>query len=437
MSTPAAVESYRKHFLDNASRWHGREPAWLSLLRREAFERFLDRGFPTTSEEDWRFTSVAPLAATTFSFAGTPSANGRAAALSRDRLPEAWKRHELVFLNGRFAEELSRVGELPERVVATSLSRALESHPDEVEAVLNVAPAEGSTAFSDLNRAFLSDGGFVFVPEGVALEAPIHLVFVTSAREPIVSHPHSVVLVDRGAEARVVESYVGTEGATYFTNAASGVVAVDGAVVDHYKLQRESDSAFHVGSHRFLQAKGSTVQDLSLSFGARLARNDIHSLLDGDGADLTLNGLYVVRGSQHVDHHTVIDHKEPRCTSRELYKGVLDDGSSGVFNGRIVVRRNAQKTNAQQTNKNLLLSEDALVNTNPQLEINADDVKCSHGATIGQLDKDALFYLRSRGIGLDSARAILTRAFIADVTERIRIGAVREAMRALVEAEAA
>jgi Fe-S cluster assembly protein SufD len=436
MTTHAGVEPYRRHFLDNASRWHGREPGWLSLLRREAFERFLDRGFPSTSEEDWRFTSVAALAATGFSLAGEPAA-GVAEELLRERLPAKWKRHELVFVNGRFVEEMSALGELPEGVVVSSLSRALESHPGEVEAVLNVAPPEGSTAFSDLNRAFLSDGGFVFVPEGAALEAPIHLVFVTAGGERTVSHPHSLVLVDRGGQAKVVESYLGPAGATYFTNAASEVVAVDGAVVDHYKVQRESASAFHVGSHRFLQAKGSTIGDHSLSFGARLARNDLHALLDGEGSDLTLNGLYVVRGTQHVDHHTLIDHKEPQCTSRELYKGVLDDESSGVFNGRIVVRKKAQKTNAQQTNKNLLLSEDALVNTNPQLEINADDVKCSHGATIGQLDKEALFYLRSRGIGLSSARAILTRAFIADVAERIRIDSLRDAMRGLLAARAA
>jgi Fe-S cluster assembly protein SufD len=432
----STLESYRKQFLENAARWHGREPGWLSLLRREAFERFLDRGFPTTSEEDWRFTSVAALAATGFSIAGKP-ASGEAEALLRERLPANWKRHELVFVNGRFVEELSAVGELPEGVVVSSLSRALESHRDEVEAVLNVAPPEGSTAFFDLNRAFLSDGGFVFVPEGVVLDAPIHVVFVSGGGEPTVSHPHSVVLVDRGGQAKVVESYLGTQGATYFTNAASEVAAVDGAVVEHYKVQRESASAFHVGSHRFLQASGSTIGDYSLSFGARLARNDLHALLDGEGSDLTLNGLYVVRGTQHVDHHTVIDHKEPRCTSRELYKGVLDDESSGVFNGRIVVRKNAQKTNAQQTNKNLLLSEDALVNTNPQLEINADDVKCSHGATIGQLDKEALFYLRSRGIGRETARAILTRAFIADVAERIRIDSLRDAMRGLLVARAA
>jgi Fe-S cluster assembly protein SufD len=436
MITSKALEPYRKHFLDHASGRLGKEPGWLSLLRREAFERFLDRGFPTTSEEDWRFTSVAALAATGFSFAAKPPDEGTERLLSQ-RLPAAWKRHELVFVNGRFVEELSAVGDLPERVVVTSLSRALESHPDEVEAVLNVAPAEGSTSFSDLNRAFLAEGGFVFVPEGVALEVPIHLVFLSTSGEPTVSHPHSLVLVDRGGEAKVVESYLGSEGALYFTNAASEVVAVDGARVDHYKLQRESASAFHLGSHRFLGARGSTVQDHSLSFGARLARNDLHALLDGEGSDLTLNGLYVVRGTQHVDHHTVIDHREPHGTSRELYKGVLDDGSSGVFNGRILVRKKAQKTNAQQTNKNLLLSEDALVNSNPQLEINADDVKCSHGATIGQLDKEALFYLRTRGIDLLAARAILTRAFIADVTERVRIDAVRDAMRGLVTARAA
>jgi Fe-S cluster assembly protein SufD len=235
----------------------------------------------------------------------------------------------------------------------------------------------------------------------------------------------------------LVESYFGAGGSASFTNTASEIVAADGANVDHYRIQAESDSTFHVGSQRLLQARGAVLQDHSLSLGGRIARLDIHSLLDGEGADLTLNGLYVVKGTQHVDHHTVIDHRKPHGTSRELYKGVLDGAASGVFNGRIIVRPGAQKTNAQQTNKNLLLSEEALVNTNPQLEIEADDVKCAHGATIGQLDKEALFYLRSRGIGPEEAAGILTRGFIADLSERIRIGAVREAVRRHVFAEAA
>jgi Fe-S cluster assembly protein SufD len=429
-------DDYRAAFFEHVTRVRHQEPTWLSLLRRDAFERFLERGFPTTDEEDWRFTSVAPLAATSFALAqGLPVPAG--SSIDEARYSPDWARHELVFVNGLYVEELSSPAVLPDNVVVESLSRALDTHADELEAVLSLPGSDSRTIFSDLNLAFLDDGAFVFVPENTSVDVPIHLVFHTAVSAPAVSHPRTVVLVERGARVSIVESYVGSEGSVYFTNTASDVLAAGGASVDHYKIQRESRSSFHVGSHRFLQARGTTLQNHSVSLGARLARNDIHSLLDGEGADLTLNGLYVVGGSQHVDHHTLIDHKEPHCTSRELYKGVLDDASSGVFNGRIIVRGHAQKTNAQQSNKNLLLSEDALVNSNPQLEIHADDVKCAHGATIGQLDKESLFYLRSRGIGLEEARNILTRAFMADVSDRIRIAAVRDAMRALVFPEAA
>jgi Fe-S cluster assembly protein SufD len=434
------VESYREQFLEHAGRFRGREPAWLSLLRGESFERFLDTGFPTTDEEDWRFTSVAALAATSFSLGSL--ARGRAksseaVSLLHSHALTDWKRHELVFVNGVFAQELSSIGKLPQGVVVTNLTRALESHAEEVDAVLGLPPAEGTTVFADLNRAFLEDGAFVYVPEGILVEEPIHLVFLTSVAKPAVSHPHNLVMVERRGEARIVESYLGVETAEYFTNAVTEIVAGGGASIDHYKIQREGLRAYHLSSQRLLEARSSRLQDMSLSLGAKLARNDIHTLLDGEGSDLTLNGLYVVRGTQHVDHHTVIDHKAAHCTSRELYKGVLDDTSSGVFNGRIIVRPDAQKTNARQSNKNLLLSEEALVNSNPQLEINADDVKCAHGATIGQLDKDALFYLRSRGIAYAEARQILTRAFMAEVSEQIRIDALRDAMRGLVLAEAA
>jgi Fe-S cluster assembly protein SufD len=436
MKTSSAIDSFRRQFLEHTGRRQGQEPAWLSLLRREAFESFLDRGFPTINDEDWRFTNVAPLASMEFHI-DPGTGRERGTSLLRSHLGQGWQRHEIVFVNGRFSAELSAIGSLPPGVVVASLGAAFESHPEEVEAVLSLNPAEGATAFSDLNRAFLADGAFVLVPEGVVVERPIHIVHLCSAERPAVSHPHHIVLVERKAQARLIESYLGDDGPSCFTNAAAEIIAASGTTVDHYRIQREGESTFHIGSQRLLQAAGAALQNHSLSLGARLSRIDIASLLDGEGADLTLNGLYVVKGTQHVDHHTVIDHMKPHGTSRELYKGVLDDAASGVFNGRIIVRPGAQKTNAQQTNKNLLLSEEALVNTNPQLEIEADDVKCGHGATIGQLDKNALFYLRSRGIGREEATNILTRGFIADVSERIRIPAVRDAIRRFVFAEAA
>jgi len=429
------IAEIRSQFLECvSSREEG--PGWLALVRKNALERFLDKGFPTTRDEDWRFTSVAAIASTSF---GPPKEGDdeQARTLRKSLGLAELKRHELVFVNGRFSEVLSSVEDLPEGVAVTSLSRAIVEHPERIQPVLSTSD-EAETAFFDWNEAFWGDGAFILLPKGVALEAPIHLVFLTlGAGGPSVSHPRNLILAEASSQARIIETYAGIDDAVYFTNAVTAVVADEGAVIDHYKIQRESVSAFHVASLDFVQGRSATVSDYSLSFGARLARNDIRAALDGEGADVTLNGLYVVKDRQHVDHHTVIDHRVAHCTSRELYKGVLDDAASGVFNGRVIVRPDAQKTDARQSNKNLLLSKDALVDTNPQLEINADDVKCAHGATIGQLDGEALFYLRSRGIALPEARRILTEGFMADVSDRVRVAAVREALRELLFSEAA
>ena len=278
------------------------------------------------------------------------------------------------------------------------------------------------------------DGVFVHVPKGVVVELPINIVLTGTpfGDEPHAFFPRNLFVAEENSQVTVVEQFISTAEGSYLTSPVTEIVVEDNAVVDHYKLQRESASAFHVASLGYVQERNATVSNHSLSLGARLARHDIRAELDGEGADVTLNGLYVVKDSQHVDHHTVVDHRVPHCTSRELYKGVLDDASSGVFNGRVIVRADAQKTDSRQSNKNLLLSDEALVNTNPQLEINADDVKCAHGATIGQLDPEAMFYLRTRGIGEVAARKILTERFMADASDRIRLAAVRDTLRRLL-----
>ena len=439
---------FRTQFLEHKTAQAHDEPGWLALVRKNALERFLDKGFPTTRDEEWRFTNVAPLASAPFTLSVLPRADAEddARALKKRFGLGKLESHELVFVNGRVSKTLSSPGELPDGVVVTSLAEVLalasasasasSVHADALQRTLTQG-GEDHTPFFDLNEAFLSDGAFVYVPEGVALERPVHLVFLTSSSEVVVTHPRNVIVAEAGSQLRILESYGGPDDAVYWTNAVTQVLAHEGAVIDHYKLQRESASAFHMASLGYVQGRSATVSNHSLSLGARLARHDIRCELDGEGADVTLNGLYVVKGSQHVDHHTVIDHRVPHCTSRELYKGVLDDASSGVFNGRIIVRADAQKTDSQQSNKNLLLSDDALVNTNPQLEINADDVKCAHGATIGQLDPEAVFYLRSRGIAHKDARRILTEGFMADVSDRIRLAAVRDTLRGLLFSEAA
>ena len=435
-----AIDRFRTQFLELRATQVDDEPGWLALVRKNALERFLDKGFPTTRDEEWRFTNVTPLVSGSFALPVLPHADAEkdAGALRKDF--GFGESHELVFVNGRVSKALSSLGELPDGVVAMSLADALASsaHAETLRPILSQGSGSGTgedTPFFDLNEAFLSDGAFVHVPKGVVLERPIHLMFLMSSRSadvPMVTHPRTVIVGEAGSQLRIIESYGGPDDAVYWTNAVTQVIAHESAVIDHYKLQRESASAFHMASLGYVQARSATVSNYSVSLGARLARHDIRAELDGEGADVTLNGLYVVKGSQHVDHHTVIDHRVPHCTSRELYKGVLDDASSGVFNGRVIVRADAQKTDSQQSNRNLLLSDDALVNTNPQLEINADDVKCAHGATIGQLDPEALFYLRSRGIAREDARRILTEGFMADVSDRIRLAAVRDTLRGLL-----
>ncbi len=414
------------------------EPGWLALVRKNAFERFLEKGFPTTRNEDWRFTNVGAIASRAFELAsGGAEVEDEARAFLASLGLEALSRHELVFVNGKFSQKLSSLSDLPDGVVVSNLENAWSHSTEQLQPVLCRSPAD-ETAFFDLNEAFVADGAFVHIGKGVVVDAPIHCVFLTvPTGEPFVHHPRNVIVAGEQSEARIIETYAGVEGSIYFTNTVTQLVAQPGSVVDHYKVQRESVQAFHVASLDLSQQRSASVSNYSLSLGAALARNDIRAELGGDGAEVTLNGLYVVRGSQHVDHHTVIDHQVAHCTSRELYKGILDDEASGVFNGRVIVRADAQKTDAKQSNKNLLLSKEALVNSNPQLEIHADDVKCAHGATIGQLDAEALFYLRSRGIGLDEARKILTEGFMADVSDRIRVDAVRKALRGLLFKDAA
>ncbi len=399
----------------------GRNYPWLSAIRRQAAARFIEMGFPTTRDEAWRHTNVAPIASASFKPA-RPGANGVTAGVLGNFVFGETDCCNLVFVNGFYSADLSTPGALPKGVRAGSLAASLQSEPKKIEPYLARHADFQTSAFVALNTAFMLDGGFIYVPPETALHKIIHLLFIsTSAREETVSYPRNLIVVGSGSRASVVESYIGPKGGVYFTNAVTEIVAQDGAAVAHYRLQRESDDAFHIASLHVLQEEDADVSSHSFSIGGMLTRNDITAVMNGEGGELTLNGLYVTRGRQHVDNHTTIVHAKPHCNSRELYKGILDDQSSGVFTGRIVVRPDAQKTNAKQTNKNLLLSQSALVNSTPQLEIFADDVKCTHGATIGRLDEDALFYLRTRGIGEEAARALLTYAFAGDILSAMKI----------------
>jgi Fe-S cluster assembly protein SufD len=435
MADTATVERYLTAFeaLEGVGDRTG--PAWLHAARRTAIGRFAAMGLPTRRDEDWKYTSVAAIAETPFRI--TP--NGAAErvteallALSGGPAP-SWVR--LVFVNGRYAAKLSAVRPLPGGVQVGRLAEALITDAALVEAHLGRYADAVGDGFTALNTAFVEDGAFVHVPAGVAVAEPIQLVFVaTSPDGPVLAQPRSLIVLGRSSEATLVERYVTVGGGMTLTNAVTEVALGEGAACDHVKIERESGRAFHVGRTQVHQARDSRFTSCSVALGAQLARSDVHVVLDGEGGSAALSGLYVVGGRRHVDTHTVVDHAKPRCTSRQLYKGVLDGSARGVFYGRIIVRPDAQKTDAHQANKNLLLGDGAEVDSKPQLEIFADDVKCSHGAADGQLADDALFYLRSRGLSDAAARALLTYGFASEVVSRIRIEPIRAQLQELLSA---
>ncbi len=410
-------ETYRSSFEHQPE-----APAWLAELRRQGFARFTELGFPTTKLENWRYTSTAALAKVAFQPAPV-SAPDTKAIVDANRLEGVDL--QLVFVNGRFDAAASTTAGLPEGVVVVSLGEALGSHEALVREHLGRYVDAEQQAFAALNTAYLGEGVFVHVPEGVQLSAPIHLLFVAApGADPVMMHPRVLVVADKGSRLQLIEQYVGTAGASLTNTVAEFAVGEEAEVV-HYRLQREGAEAFHIGTLAASQAAGSRLRSFSLSLGAALARHDLGTNLGGKDAWGELNGLYLVKGTQHADFHTTIEHTVPHCASRELFKGVLDGKGHGVFNGRIVVPRDAQKSDSGMTNQNLLLSRDAEIDTKPELEIYADDVKCSHGATVGQLDEESIFYLRARGLSLQEARSLLTLGFALELFEQIDIPAVR------------
>ena len=433
------VAHEKEHYLAAFARFEktpaaGRD-AGLRRLRQEALGRFEALGFPTSREEEWRWTNVAPIAKARFQPADG-ARNGLAAAKLQPFLLNGVEAARLVFVNGCFSVELSSRSALPKGVTAGSLEDALDAGVPAVRAHLGRLAGCEERAFVALNTAFLRDGAFVHVAQGVHVAQPIHLLFVTSpGAEARASFPRTLIVAEEGSQAVVVESYAGLEDGVYFTNAVTEIAVGPAASVEHYRVQRESVRAFHVAALQARLERESRFWSHHFAFGGALARNDVGVVFDAEGGEATLNGLYLVRGEQLIDNHTVIDHAKPRCSSHELYKGILDGKGRGVFNGKILVRPDAQKTDAKQTNKALLLSDDAQINTQPMLKIYADDVKCTHGATVGQLDKDALFFLRSRGIGLDHARGILTFAFANDLVGRVRCAGLKGSLDALLSAE--
>ena len=402
-------------------------PDWLHARRREARGRFDEHGLPTARDEEWRNTNLAPITGTRFETLRGPL------EAPREFPGREWLGDEalhLTFVNGAFVGPPPAAQELPDGVWIGSLARALEQIPERLRAVLGTASAKQRTAFESLNTAFLRDGAVVLVPQGVQLESPIQLTYLSVVEDqPVLFHPRTLVLAGRDSRVSLFELFTSTSEATYLTNAVTEVHVEDNASVEHVRVQLESESGYHLSTSVSRQGRDSRYTHHNLDFGGRLVRHDLRAILDGPGAYCDLLGVYVTRGRQHVDNHTVLDHAKPNCGSRELYKGVLDGKSRTVFTGRIIVREDAQKTDAKQSNQNLVLSNDALAHTRPQLEIYADDVKCTHGATVGRLDEEAVFYLRSRAIPERQARNMMIRAFADEALERVGSDALRQALK--------
>ena len=429
ISATEQLETYLEAFSDFQKTAAGHDNPWLKKLREDAFARFCETGFPTTHDEDWRFTNVSPIAKTAFQLpAGTQQVSRE--ALAAYDLPGA--ACQFVFVNGRFARELSSIRDLS-GVRINGLADELSTNPAALESHLGRYLNLERDAFAALNTAFLNDGAYVHIAKGKVLEQPIHLLFVsTSADAPLMTHPRNLIVAEDESQIAIVEDYVSLSGGTAFCNTATELVAGESAVVSHYMLEREHTDAFNVSTLRIQQARSANVSTHSILLGGGLVRNNVHPVLAGEGGECLINGLFIGAGKQHLDNYMLVEHAQPHCESRQFYNGILDGHAHGVFHGRIIVHKDAQKTDAKQTNRNLLLSDDAQIDTKPQLEIYADDVKCTHGATIGQIEENALFYLRSRGIDEASARKLLLLAFANECLDRMKEDVVRSYLEGLI-----
>jgi Fe-S cluster assembly protein SufD len=428
-----ALQHYLEGFTSLEKSVPSHQHPWLRKLREDGFARFAETGFPTVRDEDWRFTNLSVIAQTPFRLIREV----RSLPSQSDIAPYhvAGAACQLVFVDGRLTPELSSFGRLPDRVTIANLAAEIARHPAAVEAHLGRYLNIQRDAFSALNTAFIEDGAYVHIPKSVVLEGPVHLLFISLAHDaPTVSHPRNLIVAEENSQASIVEDYVslGRSGEKALCNTATELVAGDHSVISHYMIEREHGQAFNVSTLRIQQGRAADVSSHSVLIGGALVRNNVHPVLAGEGSECLINGLFIGNGRQHLDNYMLVEHASPHCGSRQFYNGILDGHAHGVFHGRIIVHKDAQKTDAKQTNRNLLLSDTAQIDTKPQLEIYADDVKCTHGATIGQIEENALFYLRSRGIDETSARRLLLGAFAGECFDRMKEGPARKHVENLV-----
>ena len=399
--------------------------AWLDLVRNSAMDRFEQLGFPSVREEDWKYTNLTALAKEEF----VPVTSGSTDAREIEGYPETAESH-LVVVDGFLREDLSTKTGLGDVVAIDLFSAAEDARYNKiVRKYLARNAGYHNNGLTALNTAFLQSGVFLWIPKNVKLERPLQITFVAGAGA---NFPRLLVVAEENSSATLIESFVSSHSGKYFTNAIAEIVVKDGAQLEHYRVQRESNNAYHVSTTSAELGRSSRYDTTSINLGAQLSRHDVSVVMDHEGAETAVDGLYMVGSDQHTDTHSVIDHKQPHCTSHQLYKGILDGNGRAVFNGKVFVREGAQKTDAQQTNKNLLLSDKARVDTKPQLEIYADDVKCAHGAAVGQIDPEELFYLETRGIGPELGRSLLTYGFAEEVIGKIKIDSIRSQLDEIV-----
>ena len=409
------------------------QPAWLRALRQAGISSFRKQGFPTLRDEDWRFTNVAPITRLPLQSVLEAPPDSIAVEALKQAPFKGLPGVRLVFVDGHFSEGLSTRRSLPAGVTVLNLAAALAGDSAILEKHLGRYAQSQGNAFAALNQAFFMDGAFIHVPAGIEVADPVQLVFISSAESAGAAvHPRNLIITGAGSHVTVVESYLSSRNGAYLTNAVTELIAGENSRVELLKFQDEAGDAFHLATIHGQFSRASSVKVHSFALGARLSRTHIRATLAGEGLECILNGLYLTRNEQLADHHMIVDHAEPHCASHEYFNGILDDKSKGVFHGRIYVHQTAQKTDAKQTNKNLLLSDDATVDTKPQLEIYADDVKCTHGATVGQLNTEAIFYLRSRGLGVETARQMLIHAFAGEIIERVGCEPAREELDKIV-----
>jgi Fe-S cluster assembly protein SufD len=426
------IANYLEHFSKLEKILSGESKSEIRILRQKAVEEFTSAGFPTNKNEEWRFTNPSQISKIQFNH----HIQNRSFVEIRKQINEItikeFSTNRLVFVDGIYSNELSNI-ELSSAIKITPISETLHHDPESVIEVVRQSMVEEKHFFTSLNTAFMKDGVFISIPDNTTTIAPIYLIFIVSDdADPFVMHPRNIITVGNNSEASIVEHYISITNNVYFTNVVSNIILNQGAKLEHTKLQTESVNAIHIGSTYFHQSESSNLQQNTVMIGGSIGRNNLISTLSSKNIKCTFNGLSLGGGEQLLDNHTTIDHAMPHCDSHELYKTILNGKSRGVFNGKIFVRKDAQKTDAKQTNRTLLLSDEATMDTKPQLEIFADDVKCTHGATIGYLDADAIFYLRSRGISENAARDILTHAFANDIIGRISSNPVREYLNQIV-----